>query len=331
MNFNEEIQISIIRLFSGEAKPDEKKAIRAWLGLSSDNHKLYKELKEIWLASGIGINADNYDIKSAIRSFRNKVEAKKRKEAKKVFIYKALKYAAVILLAVSIPLSYFAGKRTSPIDTYSSISCAHGDKSMIYLPDSSKVWLNAGSTLKFNNNFKKGEREVFLDGEAYFSVTKDKRNPFRVNSGDINVEVFGTEFNLKAYPDEPKISTTLVEGSVKITGAASSTFISPGQKLTYDKQTKRMALFELADTSPETEWKDGRLVFRNESLEGLEKKLERWFDVDIMLADEMVRNRRYTGILERESILEVMSYFSRARSVGYKIEGNNVTFFTKNE
>ena len=133
---------------------------------------------------------------------------------------------------------------------------------------------------------------------------------------------------MKAYADDKVVSTTLVEGSVKISSAKQKTVIKPGQKLVYSSETEKMALFELADLSPETEWKDGRLVFRNESLGDLELKLERWLDVDIILADEAVKTRKFTGTLERESILEVMSYFSLAHSVDYKLDGNKITFYT---
>ncbi|MCG6190088.1 FecR family protein [Maribellus maritimus] len=329
MNFNEDIQISIIRLFTGEASPEEKKSIRAWLNQSDENKQLYNELKDLWLASGIKTNADKYNLEQAIQEFREKAGYKKQQNDGRLVIFNVLKYAAIFLLIVGIPLSYFAGKHNNIVDSFSTVTCVLGDKSMIYLPDSSKVWLNSGSTLQFSNNFKKGERQVFLEGEAYFSVVKDKKNPFTVKSGDIQVEVLGTEFNLKAYPDENHVSATLVEGSLKVSGLENPTIIKPGQKLKYDNQTKEMALFELSDTSPETEWKDGRLVFRNESLEELEKKLERWFDVDIVLADDQVKKRRYTGTIERESILEVMSYFSLAQSVEYKIDGNKVTFFNQ--
>ena len=329
MNINEKIQISIIRLFTGEATPDEKKVIREWLNQSPENKKLFNQLKGIWLVSGTKTNADDYNIESAIQLFREKVQNENQKSTRVITFHNLIKYAAVFILVLLIPISYYTGKRNIPGNTFSTVSCALGDKSLIYLPDSSKVWLNSGSIIKFNNNFKKGDREVFLEGEAYFSVRKDKNNPFVVNSGEINVEVLGTEFNLKAYPDENKISTTLITGSVRITSPNNSSVIKPGQKMVYNNKTKKMVLFKLTDTSPETEWKDGRLVFRNESLEDLQLKLERWFDVDIVLADETVKNRRYTGVLERESILEVMSYFSRAHSVSYKIEGNKVTFYTK--
>lgn len=329
MTSEESIHRLIVRLFTGEASPDEKKIIGTWLNQSPENIRFFNDLKEIWLSSGVENNADHYNLDNAIQQFSQKVKAGSTRNARKMFLYGALKYAAIALLVLSIPFGYYLGNKNGAVhDSFTTITCALGDKTNMILPDSSVVWLNSGSKLSFNNNFKKGERQVYLEGEAYFSVTKDKQNPFRIQTKDIEVEVLGTEFNLKAYADENEVSTTLVEGSVKISSAKQKTVIKPGQKLVYSSETEKMALYELTDLSPETEWKDGRLVFRNESLGDLELKLERWFDVDIVLADEAVKTRKYTGTLERESILEVMSYFSLAHSVDYKLDGNKITFYT---
>ncbi|WP_346862025.1 FecR domain-containing protein [uncultured Draconibacterium sp.] len=332
MNSEDKIHLLIIRLFTGEADPNEKKYIRDWLNQSADNKLFFNELKDIWLSSGVKNNADNYQLDKAIASFSQKIKASEKNKVRKLNVPNLLKYAAIAVLLVALPFMYFLGNKNAAVqDSYTTITCALGDKSNLVLPDSTLVCLNSGSTLRFNNNFKKGVRQVFLDGEAYFSVTKDAENPFRIKTNEIDVEVLGTEFNMKAYSDEKTVSTTLVEGSVKISSQHQETVIKPGQKLVYSVDSKKMALYELADLSPETEWKDGRLVFRNESLGDLEFKLERWFDVDIVLADEAVKKRKYTGTLERESILEVMSYFKLARSVDYELEGNKITFFTTNK
>lgn len=332
MHKNEPIHIIIIRLFSGEANIDEKKHIKNWLNHSSENRKLYADLKEIWLSAGSIDNTDQYDLEKAIIQFKDKIDQEKKASFRRIKIFNVLKYAAIALLVLALPLSYIMGEKNSVLqDTYTTISCAMGDKTNIILPDSSFVFLNSGSRITFNNNFKKGKRHVFLEGEAYFSVTKDKENPFHIKTSEIEVEVLGTEFNLKAYPNEKTISTTLIEGSLRIYSSKQRTIIEPNQKLIYNTKTKRMALIELTDTSSEIDWKDGRLVFRNESLGELELKLERWFDVDIVLADEAVKTRKFTGTLEGESILDVLSYFSLAQSMDYKRQGNNITFFTTNK
>ena len=324
-----EINILLIRLFSGEVDTVEKKRIADWLDLSAENKKLYSDLREIWLSSGVETNADNYDVESAILKFRNQINMDQNIQRKQIDFNRFLKYAAIFILLLALPFSYYMGTRNTTDNSLTTISCAYGDKSSIVLPDSSRVWLNSGSKLTFSSNFKNG-RKVSLEGEAFFDVSKDKRHPFQVKTADIQIEVLGTKFNLKAYPDEKSISTTLVEGSVNISSKYRSALMKPDQKLVFDKGSKEMVVQALTDTSPETEWKDGRFVFRKESLAELKPKLERWFDVDIVFGDDQVKNRRFTGALGRESILEAVSYFDRSKYVSCSIQGNKIIINSQN-
>ena len=325
-----DINVLLIRLFSGEAEPEEKKKIADWLDLSAENKKLYSDLREIWLSSGIERNADNYDLEGAILRFKNQTSKKTLNQKKQIDFNRFLKYAAIFILLLALPFSYYFGTRSNSADnSMTTITCAYGDKSSIVLPDSSRVWLNSGSKLTFSSNFKNG-RKVSLEGEAFFSVSKDKSHPFRVKTADVDIEVLGTKFNLKAYPDEKSVSTTLVEGSVNISSKYGQTLMKPDQKLVFDKESKKMVVQELTDTAPDTEWKDGRFVFRNESLAELKPKLERWFDVDIVFGDEQVKDRRFTGVLGRESILEAVSYFDLSNFVTCRIEGNKIIINSQN-
>lgn len=326
----QDIHRLIIQLFAGGADIEEKKTIETWLKGSPGNRKLFNELKEIWLSSGIEHNPDRYDVEKAIQEFYQKTSFLIKRTSRKHQLYHIMRYAAVLLLAAALPLSYYYGRQsTLTPDAFTTITCALGDKTSVMLPDSSRVILNSGSKLTFNTDFKNGSRRIFLDGEAFFEVRKDPHNPFRVKTSALEVEVLGTQFNLKAYSNDPIISTTLVTGSLKVTQNNRSVRIKPNQKLVFDRKTRQMKIQGLNDLSPETDWKDGRLVFRNQSLGDLEHELERWFDVDIRFADEQVKSKRFTGTLERESILEVISYFGRSKYVGYHIDNNVITFYTK--
>lgn len=320
----------IIRLFAGEASNEEKSSIESWLNQESGNRKLLDDLKEIWLSSGIKNNPDHYDVERAIQKFTQKTSFQKRKAIPENHRLQLVRYAAILLLAFMIPAGYYFGKKsTIEPDTLTTITCAAGDRTSVILPDSSRVVLNSGSRLIFSNNFRNGSRSLYLDGEGYFSVRKDKHNPFHIKTSGIDVEVLGTEFNLKAYSNEESISATLVTGSLKVTGNNRSVVLQPNQKLVFRKENQEMSLVQMPDLLSETGWKDGRLVFRNQSLGELELTLERWFDVEIEFADEQVKSRRFTGILDRESILEVISYFGRSRYVTYQIRDNAVTFYTE--
>ncbi|MBW6534835.1 MAG: DUF4974 domain-containing protein [Mariniphaga sp.] len=331
MYFENDIHELIVKLFAGEASPAEKAKIDDWLNNNQQNKILFNNLKDIWINAESGDLPEGYDVEEAIRNFIHKTRSLSESNNRKPRIYSILRYAAVFLLALAIPVTWWLAQKpgTPSAEAFTTILCAYGDRTSIVLPDSSFVWLNSGSEITFSNNFDNGSRQLFLIGEAYFSVKKNPENPFIVNTSDMNVKVLGTEFNFKAYSDEEAVAVTLVTGSLQVNNSREMAMVTPGQKLIYEKVTHTISIENLSDLAPETEWINGRLVFRNESLEELERKLERWFDVEIEFADDQVKQRRFSGTLERESILEVISYFGTSQYVDYSIAGNIITFFSE--
>ncbi len=302
------------------------KEVLDWVEESEENRKKFIGYRNLWALMQRGNEVKSTTVSSELESLKKRIRRKDRR----LVLYTIRKYAAIFLFLLALGGGYFIGHYNfaNKKDTYTTISCAYGDKTTMMLPDSSRVWLNSGSTLRFNNNFQQSKRELFLEGEAYFSVTKDESRPFKVSTHDITVEVLGTEFNLKAYEEEEQISATLISGKIDFSSSRKRTTLLPNQKLVYRKNTEKTTVYKLSDSYPEIEWKDGRLVFRNESLESLELKLERWFDVDIVFADEAVKKQCFTGSLERESILDALYYFKFSKYVDYKIRGNEITFFS---
>ncbi|MDD2381507.1 MAG: FecR domain-containing protein [Mariniphaga sp.] len=332
MGSEKNIHELIVRLFADEATPDEKKIIDSWIEESQENRILFNDLKEVWIQAKDEADDEEYHVDEAIERFLNRIRKKKNKEYHQTHrITNLLRYAALFIIFLAIPATWYWSQKTqSDTNLTTTILCAYGDRTTIYLPDSSKVCLNSGSRITFNNRFNQGVRNIFLEGEAYFSVRKNPESPFIVQTNDMDVKVLGTEFNLKAYPDEKKASVTLVKGSLQVSNNMETVMVIPGQKLLYETMNHAITIENLSDLAPEMEWINGRMVFRNESLGELELKLERWFDVEIEFADELVQTRRFSGILERESILEVISYFGNSQFVDYHIEGNRIIFRSEN-
>lgn len=325
-----EIHTLIIRLFTEKISQEHRKYLESWISKSTENKKLFNDLKEIWLASGKIEGNHPFHLEDAVLKFSEQIKKSKKSKSIRVIGMRFAKYAAVILLFIALPVVFFMGNKMGQGEnTQTTISCENGDRTSITLPDGSEVWLNSGSQLTFDNNFKNGKRQTYLTGEAYFSVKKDPQNPFVVNTSDINVEVLGTEFNLKAYPEENTISATLVTGSLRVNSKTQHTIIKPNQKLIFSKENSKMGLLELTDLSPEVEWKNGRFVFSNESLAEMKSRLEHWFDVEIEFADVQVQQRRFSGTIDRESILEALVYFGHSPFVSYRIDGNVITFYSK--
>lgn len=233
------------------------------------------------------------------------------------------RYAAMLsipLLISSIVLGFmqFGGKEA---DRYAEVKAATGTIVRYELPDHSTVWLNAGSSLRFPTEFRKDNRIVELRGEAYFDVQADKDRPFYVNTKDgMSIYVYGTAFNVSAYDDDTSIETMLERGQVNvITPEAKTIVLEPGDFLLYDK-VSRTAVRKKADAYEKTAWKDGKLIFRNASIEEVMKRLERHFNVDICLDNKSGKEYRYRATFRNETLPQILDYLSRSADMKWSME-----------
>lgn len=206
---------------------------------------------------------------------------------------------------------------------YNTISTPKGKQFQIILPDRTKVWLNAGSTLKFPTVFSVRDRSVELSGEAYFEVASNKEKPFKVYSGNQTVEVLGTHFNVNAYTDEDAILTTLVEGSVKLSRSDGdqSQILKPGQQAKFEKFFKVMEV----DTYKAVAWKDGYLNFSHETIPTVMRKIARWYDIDVQYKGSVTKERFVGKIYRFQDISEVLEMLEHTGSVHFKQEGRLIT------
>lgn len=198
----------------------------------------------------------------------------------------------------------------------------NGGTYQITLSDGSQVWLNAGSTLKYPNQFSADTREVELEGEGYFLVTREVNRPFTVHSGDHQIRVLGTAFNINAYPDQNELVTTLVEGSVDVIDPdLASHILKPGQQAIFDGEQIKVAQ---VDVSYYTSWKDGRFIFNREELSVVLKQIERWYDVDFVSRIN-IEDVRLWGTLSREVMLsEILKVLELNTGLTFNQEGRRI-------
>ena len=203
---------------------------------------------------------------------------------------------------------------------YNTISTPKGGQYQVILPDGTKVWLNAASSLKYPEVFIGKQRSVVLTGEAYFEVAKNKSMPFRVQSQSQNVEVLGTHFNINSYLDDNTVKTTLLEGSVKVSNLKFSKILKPGEQAI--SGIGEQALIKIAadvDTDDETAWKNGLFQFNDSELKVILNQLERWYDVKIDYSD--VPTKRYNGMVPRKSKLsEVLKMLEKTGNIKFELE-----------
>ena len=198
------------------------------------------------------------------------------------------------------------------------------------LADGTKVYLNSGTVLRYDNRFGKQNREIELAGEAYFEVARNEKNPFIIYTSDVEVRVLGTKFNVMAYPDEPSIETTVTEGTVNVkerTGEQ-SLIITANQKASYTK-TKKTLVSSVVNPVTFTSWKENILYFDNENFENVISKLERWYDVSIHLEGKDSIDDRFTLTVKNESLKEVLDLISLTTPLRYKIQDDDVTISYK--
>ncbi|MCX6327048.1 MAG: DUF4974 domain-containing protein [Bacteroidia bacterium] len=269
-----------------------------------------------------------------------------------------MRYAAVFILAFGLSWlvhSYFLNRSTIPIiaDQIQKVEVPYGSKSRIVLPDGSVVTLNSGSILKYSSSeFNSNSRSVSMTGEGFFSVTKDSTKPFYVTTPGIKIKVLGTTFNVKAYPDEDIEEATLVSGAVEIYASSDKSengkpiILKPNQSAVFVKSEKKFHTIDTADKfSPEptpvklrtvslqpsskTEqtisWKENRLVFDNEPFSSLVVKIERWYDVKIIVNYPELNSARFTGKFDKETLEQVLNALIAVTPFNYNIKQNLIT------
>ena len=214
--------------------------------------------------------------------------------------------------------------------SYNTIKIPYGKKFQLQLSDGTLVHLNSGTTLKYPVKFIVGEnRKVFLDGEAFFDVAKDKNHPFIVNADNLNVRVLGTHFNVSNYPEDAATDVVLVEGSVGMYNsneefnADKNTILKPGYKGSFNRENATI-MTKPVITDIYTSWINGGLTFRNMTFKNIITKLERRYNVTIINKNEKLANEKFNASFKEESIENVMSYFNDIHGINYTIKNNQI-------
>jgi len=207
---------------------------------------------------------------------------------------------------------------------FNTITTPRGGQYQVMLADGTHVWLNAASSIRFPQSFNGPQRLVELSGEAYFEVAKDKSHPFIVQANGTKVQVFGTHFNVNAYPDNNNVTTTLLEGSVQMSNNSQATMLVPGEQGVSTRSGGAINVSR-ADIQQVIAWKNGYFIFHDLSIVEVMKQVSRWYDVDIEYQDEGVKNNEFGGAISRyKSITELLDNMQLTRSIHYKIEGRRV-------
>ena len=257
---------------------------------------------------------------SAMREIWDDMDSSGQKGTGRMIFWKV---AASLLLVVSLASTYFAFVRNDVQADLAECYCPVAEMKSLVLPDGTNVTLNAGTVLLYPERFNGKTRSVYLSGEAYFDVAKDREHPFIVKVNDFQVTALGTEFNVNAYPDASCVSATLVEGSVKVEydNLSSSAVLSPDQQFVYDRVSKSADL-RTPDVYDVIAWRTGELVFSNSTLDQIFDSMELRFGYEIISVPDLCGETfsfRFRDGLTFSEVLDIIAQVSG--SISYRIDG----------
>jgi ferric-dicitrate binding protein FerR (iron transport regulator) len=355
---NKNIQISteekraIVNYLSNEFTTSDLEILNCWLEKGEGNKLLFDQFSDIWLASSHNNLSKQIDSDKAWNDLQNRINIQDKKTRKSIW-NEIIRIAAIFLIALFLGgLGYYLIDKNRKLNTsplYIEYVSPLGSRSFVNLADGSKVWLNAGSTLKYQNSYGINNRELQLTGEAFFEVKKNKDLPFVVKTSEIDVIALGTKFNIKAYTEEKTIETTLIEGSVKLESnsvkLADNLILKPNDKAVFTKKSQileltpnqqnidqvqaqrvkpKLEIIQSVEPEPIISWKDQRWVINNEKLGNLAVKLERRYDVNFIFDNDVLKEYAFRGTLEDETLEQIMEAIKLSAPVKYVIDKKTV-------
>lgn len=320
------------RFISGEpCENEELKQLSKWLEDKRNRDYIDSVLSEEW--------EKKIEKETSVRfeDIQKKIERSEPVEQPVVrFIFQKIKSgyqkaAAILLLPLLVFSAYYFINQYDNGGAYFTTSAARGQKAQVVLPDGTKVWLNSETKLDYPVSFGKGERQVELSGEAFFEVTENKETPFFVNAGLIKIKVTGTSFNLKAYPDDEEAEAVLMEGEIEMIalsekdkGVSGPIIMKPGDACVFNKKNNsfKPAAFREEEING---WKNNQLIFKDDDFELLAKKIERWYDVEMIYDKEALKGQRLTvELYEGERLGKLLEIIEIAVSAECTVENNKI-------
>ncbi len=321
MNFSK--IATIIRFFSASYSEKDLKNMFLWLNSEKGHHEIHQALDEFWLSidadADHNIPVDSGKMRTNIQDgikHRNVLTVRSR-------LKRLLPYAAILILGGCLFAFYHSknpNHRKELSDT--SVIADNGQRSRIILPDSSVVWLNSGTTISYNNDFARGNRDVRLTGQAFFEVVRNEKVPLVVRCNGLMVDVLGTKFDVHAYPGTHQVRVVLESGSVRLSREGIKTFnyqMVAGELAEFDQETNKMVI-QKADVEKYTSWRNGVLIFKNDPMKLVVEKLERWYNIKIEVVDPEVYRSIFTGKVRKESYEQILKLIEYSCPVRCKIK-----------
>ena len=318
----------IIGYLQNNLTQEETDCFYNWVNESASNKELFFEIKAMYDA-GLPLSTPL----ETSESWGRLLNKKKNSQSRRFNLwYQISTYAAVALLAVAISSMYFLFFHEEDNSLYSKYIGGDGlEADVVELPDGTHISLGSKTTFHYDKDYGKEKRIVYLEGEAYFDVAKQKDKPFIVKTKEQDIEALGTKFNVMAYPLDSLVITTLLEGSVqlKTMNFPERTIMRPNQQLIYNRNTKQASLFHV-DARQFTSWTTGYYYFYEQSLKAILDRLSHVYGMQFTVNSEILNQRTFTGTFYRgQSIKDIMEIVNLSIPIKYKIDDRHVTISEK--
>lgn len=317
----------IIKYISKTATDSEKEQLLAWLKADEKNLLFFRQTQNLWDTTTIALMPEE-EIRYKLNELKGKMASYENRKWRK---YQFMRIAAAIVFILTIAGgSFYLGQGFAPSAmreaiVMNQVVMGKGNRGSVTLPDGTIAWLNSGSKLIYPETFNTDYRQVKLEGEGYFEVKRNEKAPFYVETESMIVNVLGTVFDVQSYAQKDITETVLLSGKVEVTLKANNKKIElqPGQKISYNKQTKDF-LLEKVDASEYGIWINEQLLFDSEKLSTVLRKLERWYGIRITAASTLPLDQRLTLTIRYEPKEEILKMLSLIVPMQYSIEEDQV-------
>ena len=323
-----EIDTILTKFYDGRATVEE---VSFLIGIINDDENGHFDefCRTKWQNQSYDIPSDSKDkVIAAMRALIAEEDKSARRQLWKkrgqIFM-KAVSVAAILLVAVLVGRGVSADREPEIF----KMVAERGQKSSLTLPDGSRVWLNSASTISYTSDYNSNERNVFLQGEAYFEVAENTDLAFVVHAQDLSVEALGTKFNVKAYSEDYGITTTLVAGKVRTSAGENSEILLPEQQAYYDKRTGDISKSDVEDPAHIVPWIKNEILFTDNSLAEIAVVLERMYNVTIIFDEEDIGTYTYTGLIRNNSLPNILELISTTSPVTYRMNASTIRFSRK--
>jgi transmembrane sensor len=315
---------------SGELPDKDREMIDEWRIQSQENEDIFQESLNAWEAIPLLHEMEQFNSFETLK----KINMRLSKQETTIWWIPVQRIAAILLLPLLV-YSGFISVRNASLKkqqeehvVMQTISSRQGMVTKFDLADGTKVWLNSGSTLQFPNSFIGDLREVKLTGEAFFTVAKNEKQPFRVHAKELNIEVLGTSFNVVSYNDEQQAEVVLVEGKVKLSTENDQIeknigVMQPGQRAVYKEDTRKVEA-QKVNVEKYIAWRDGNLVFRDDKMEDVAKRLSRWYNVEFVINDPEIKSYAYKATFRNETLSQVLDLLKISAPIDFRITENKL-------